>query len=258
MASWRALLRSLIALMWAPAILGAQGLRGTVVDSLGRALRDAEVIVVEPDVRTRTDEFGGFQIAGMSPGQHIVRVRLVGYRPFESSVTVSPTAWTDLRVVLQRMPPLLAEVRVTDTRRCVPNTLVGFECRRASGRGLFRDAGELRSLKPSAWADMLDGMPMLRRRSVMTPHGIDWWPAVPTGRCLVQIFNGEDPRYDGHVRRVPMLELVPQDVVAIEFYPAYADVPEAFKRYAWPRGTPEACSLLVYWLRIAPAPKRGR
>lgn len=214
--------------------------------------------MVGPAVRTRSDESGGFQLTQIPPGRHVVRVRLIGYRPYEATLTISQTEWTTVNVALQRTPTLLSEIRITDTRLCVPNTLEGFECRRASGQGLFRDAGELRSLRPSAWADMLDGMPMLRRQSIMTRDGIDWRPVAPTGRCLIEIFNGEDPEFDGHVRRVPVAELVPPDVVAIEYYTKYADVPEHFKRYAWPRDSTEGCALLVYWLRLAPAPHRGR
>lgn len=242
----------------AQAPVSAQGLRGSVVDTAGRPLADAEIIVVEPAVRTRTDSLGTFQLSALLPGRRVVRVRLIGFRPYETAMTIAKDAWTSVRVTLHRMPPLLAEVRITDTRLCAPNTLAGFECRRSSGLGLFRDAGELRGLRPSAWADMLDGMPALRREPAMTPDGLDWRPAAPPGGCLVQIFNGEDPKFDGHVRRVPVNELVPQDVVAIEYYPRYADVPEQFRRYAWPRGAGQPCALLVYWLREAPPRRRPR
>jgi hypothetical protein len=56
---------------------------------------------------------------------------------------------------------------------------------------------------------MLDGMPGLRRVARTTPDGLDWRPAAPPSGCLVQIFNGEDPMFDGHVRRVPVRRLVP-------------------------------------------------
>jgi hypothetical protein len=236
----------------------AQGLRGSVVDSTGRPLADAEIIVVEPAFRTRSDSLGNFQLPAITPGRRVVRVRLIGFRPYETTLSLARDEWSSVRVTLRRMPPLLAEVRITDTRLCAPNTLVGFECRRSSGRGLFRDAGELRGLRPSAWSDMLDGMPGLRRAPVMTPDGLDWRPTAPPGGCLLEIYNGEDPQFDGHVRRVPVRELVPQDVVGIEYYPRYADVPEHFRRFAWPRGAAEPCALLVYWLREAPPRRRPR
>jgi len=237
----------LISVLLMPAAVPAQGLVGVVVDSSGRALAQADVILGE-NARTRTDSLGQFRF-GSAAGRHRLRVRLIGYRPHESSVRVTGAREAEIRVVLQRTPQLLGEVRVTDTRLCAPNTVAGFECRRQSGLGMFRDAGQIRSLRPSAWSDMLDGMPDLRRTPVMTPDGLDWRPAAPIGKCLREIYNGEDPMFDGHVRKVPENYLVTLDVIAIEYYVDYADVPEAFKRYAWPRGAISPCALIVYWLR---------
>lgn len=240
-------------LLLTPAALAAQGVRGVVVDPTGRRLAEADVILGASGLRTRSDSLGAFQFPAPPAGRQQLRVRLIGYRPYESDVTVPSDGWAEVRIVLERTPQLLGTVRVTDTRLCAPNTLAGFECRRSSGQGLFRDAGEIRSLRPSAWADMLDGMPGLRRKEIMTPDGLDWRPAAPPSGCLVEIYNGEDPLFDGHVRKVRVDELVTRDVVAIEYYRLYAEVPEAFKRYAWPNGSEFPCGLIVYWLRVADA-----
>lgn len=240
-----------------PALLRAQGVRGVVVDSAGLGLPEAEIIVGAAETRTRSDSLGAFRLPSSARGRVRVRVRLIGYRPYESTVTIGAEGWTELRVALKRMPQLLAEVRVTDSSLCAPTTLAGFECRRQSGRGLFRDAGEIRSLRPDAWADMLDGMPGLRRDTMMTPDGLDWRPAAPPSGCLRWVYNGEDPMFDGHVRKVPENELVTRDVVAIEYYQRYAEVPDAYKRFAWPKEEPAPCSLIVYWLREAPARSRA-
>ena len=45
--------------------------------------------------------------------------------------------------------------------------------------------------------------------------------------------------------------LVPQDVVAIEYYDLYQKVPENLQRYAWPKESMSPCALIVYWLRKA-------
>ncbi len=253
----RALLLVFLILVAPSVALKAQGVRGVVVDSTGRHLAEADIIVGDPGVRARSDSLGAFQVVRLKAGRLRVRVRLIGYRPYESTVNVSDARWTDVRVVLRRMPQLLADVRITDTRLCTPNSLEGFECRRQSGTGMFRDAAEIRSMRPSAWADMLDGMPHLRRIPLMTPDGLDWRPSAPPSRCLMEIYNGEDPMFDGHVRKVRIDELVTRDVVAIEYYVKYADVPEHFKRFAWPKGESSPCALLVYWLREAkPRPRR--
>lgn len=242
------LLRFVLVSMLLPAAAPAQGLRGVVVDSTGRPLAQADVILGE-NSRTRTDSLGQFRFGSSVVGRHRLRVRLIGYRPYESTVRVTAGRLTDVRITLRRSPQLLAEVRVTDTSLCAPNTVAGFECRRQSGIGMFRDAGQIRSLRPSAWSDMLDGMPDLRRRPVMTPDGLDWRPGAPAGKCLREIYNGEDPMFDGHVRKFPEEYLVPLDVIAIEYYVEYSQVPEAFKRYAWPKSSMTPCALIVYWLR---------
>ncbi len=240
---------ALIGVLLIPSAMQAQGLRGVVVDSAGRPLAEADVILGDPGSRTRTDSLGEFRFSGTDTGRQRLRVRLIGYRPFETTVTIRDERWTELRVTLNHTPQVLGEVRVTDTRLCSPNTIAGFECRRQSGKGMFRDAGQIRSLKPDAWTDMLDGMPDIRRQPVMTPDGLDWRPRAPPGKCLRVIYNGENPMFDGHVRKVPESYLVPLDVIAIEYYVEYADVPEAFKRYAWPRTSTGPCALIVYWLK---------
>lgn len=262
---------AVVLLAVSPSTAIAQRVAGVVVDSTGRAIVQADVIV-GPSLRTRTDSTGAFEIAVNARGSQRLRVRFIGYRPYEATVDPAKPGSASLRIKLTRMPQLLAEVRITDINSCERNTIRGFECRRASGQGVFRDAGEIRAMRPSAWADMLDGIPSLRRTPVMTPDGLDYRPAAPPSTCLVEIYNGEDPRFDGHVRKVPVLELVTRDVIAIEYYETYAQIPDALKRFAFPRvdtdvGTeasasptpmPAArpCSMIVYWLREAPSRQR--
>jgi hypothetical protein len=51
--------------------------------------------------------------------------------------------------------------------------------------------------------------------------------------------------------------LVTRDVIAIEYYQHYKDVPEVYQRFAWPKEEPAPCSLIVYWLREAPAKSKA-
>ncbi|MCC7001679.1 MAG: carboxypeptidase-like regulatory domain-containing protein [Gemmatimonadaceae bacterium] len=237
--------------------LSAQGVRGVVLDSAQRALVDAEIILGNGLERVRSDSNGTFHLGTGLRGKQRVRVRLIGYRPFETNVTITEQAWTDLRVALTRMPQLLAEVRITDRNECAPTTIAGFECRRRAGGGLFRDAGEIRSLRPDAWADMFDGMPGLRRVPMMTPDGLDWRPGVAPSRCLRWLYNGHDPMFNGNVKKIPEGLLVTRDVIAIEYYQHYRDVPDVYQRFAWPKEEQSPCGLIVYWLREAPAKSKA-
>lgn len=227
--------------------LSAQVVAGVVRDSAGRALSDAEVIVEPAGDRIRTDLNGRYRLRTQPRRQAVFRVRLVGYRFFEDTIRIPVMGTVVVDVRLAKMPQLLATVTITERNQCDATSLSGFECRRASGTGYFRDAGELRSMRPQYWADMLDGMPGLRREFRMGPYGRDWRAAVRPSRCLVELWNGQlTMEGDGNWR--------PDDVIAIEYYATYADAPSTYKRFAWEPGK-EPCSVIVYWLRGA-APLR--
>jgi hypothetical protein len=43
----------------------------------------------------------------------------------------------------------------------------------------------------------------------------------------------------------------PNDVIALEMYAEYRDVPGPYRGAAWPVDSPQPCVLLIYWLRGA-------
>lgn len=255
----------LLVLLWLPARASAQILTGVVSDSTGQPLRQAEIIVNPSAVRTRADSAGRFSVSLRRGGRVEVIVRLVGYRQFIDSVRVPNTGTQRFNVRLERLPTRLAAMLIIDRSLCATTALSGFECRRDSGVGYFRDAGELRSMRPQTWADMLDGMPGLRRESRMGPYGMDTRPAASPSRCVREIWNGQLPMNDPDAEFQPDEYWTPQDVVAIEYYEQYRDVPPQYQRYAWwPPIGGQPCGLIVYWLRGAsrkpfvppPAPNR--
>ncbi len=236
---------TILLLLAAASELPAQTVRGQVTDSTGAALAGAVVILeragqesMDP-ARATTDERGRFRFANVPYGYYVLRARLIGYRPLELALRVPREGITEQQVTLQRMPQLLARVRIVDQDVCAPGSIAGFECRRAAGVGLYRDAGELLAMRPRYWADMLDGMPGIRR--VMATN--DWLVGAPAGRCIIEIWNGlpfEGVRPD------------PKDIIALEYYDSYDKVPDAYKAYAWtePPGG-ERCALVNYWARGA-------
>ena len=100
----------------------------------------------------------------------------------------------------------------------------------------------------------------IARVPISTPDRLDYRVTSPPSECLRHIYNGEDPRFNGNVLRVAEDHLVPQDVVAIEYYRYAEDIPTAYRRFAWPPvdSGVAPCSLIVYWLRIAEKPVRRR
>lgn len=232
--------------------LRAQTLAGTVSDTSGRPLREAEVIVGTLGTRVRTDSAGQFTVRLARGGRVELIVRLVGYRQYLDSVRVPGFGTQRVRIRLERLPPRLAARRIVDRSGCATTALSGFECRRDSGIGHFRDAGELRAMRPRHWADMLDGMPGLRREARDGPYGMDFRPTATPSRCVREIWNGQLPMHDPDAKYQPDQLWKPEDVVAIEYYERHADVPPQYQRYAWwpPLGG-QPCGLIVYWLRGA-------
>lgn len=227
----------------------AQAVQGTVVDAAGRPLPDAVVILMPLESRTTTDTRGRFSFGPTRAGDYVLRVRLIGYRPLERAVRHGRVS-SPVRIVMARMPQVLDTVRISDQDGCHTTSLAGFECRRASGEGYFRDAVELRALKPRYWADMLDGIPGVRRTMKKGPYGLDWRPEAPPSRCFNELWNGQPPMRDSGAPHQPDEYWKPIDVVAIEVYDEYVKVPARYRAYAWPPFQPQ-CGIIIYWLRGA-------
>ena len=242
---------------------GTGTLNGTVQDAAGRAIEDADVIVVGASARARTDSVGRFIVVGVRPGRMRIRVRRIGYRLFEQPFEVRAGAQS-LVIELERYVGTLDTVRVRDQHTCDPFSLQGFECRRRAGVGFYRDAGEIRALRAQDMADLFDGVPSIRRVFVQQgPLGAELLPGVAPSRCLVRLWNGRreapvPPAFGPEDRPFSPDRLWrPNDIVALEVYDKYDKVPERFRGDAWPVDSPQPCVLIVYWTRGA-ARESGR
>jgi hypothetical protein len=230
--------------------IAAQNLIGIVTDSARRPLPEADIIIGPSGIRVRSDSAGRFTVRLRNGGRVEVKARLIGFRQFIDTVRVPSTGSERITVRMERLPQRLAARVITDRRQCAEFALSGFECRRDSGIGYFRDAGELRAMQPRDWADMLDGLPGLRRR--MKPDGAGWDVGPVPSRCLRAIYNGNMPMWLAQEERKADGYWEPNDVVAIEYYPEHRDVPPQYQRYAWwPPILGQPCGLIVYWLRGA-------
>lgn len=231
--------------------------QGTIADSTGRPLPNVTVLLEPGGRRTTSSPTGSFLFPGLRGGQYTLTLRLVGHRQRANGIAVASTGTTRIRMQLERLPQVLDAMRVVDQNTCATTSLDGFECRRRAGIGHFRDAGELRSMRPQYWADMLDGMPGIRRIPRNGRYGHDMRAGVEPSRCLVELWNGQ-PRLeatdDDGVTFYPDELWLPNDVVAIEYYDEPAKIPTHYKPLAWPVLAPESCRLLIYWMRgAAPA-----
>lgn len=221
-------------------------LRGTVTDSAGRGLRDVEVLSINSDRSTRTDENGRFTLSKLPWGQQVIMARLPGYRAAEQAVTMLDEKTPPVSFVLHRNVQLIDTVRITSHDVCPAYDISGFECRQRAGVGQFRGEEEIAALRPYFWADMFEGLVGFRRTPVADPRlegRRDWQVESTTGwRCLAEGWNGREKTAADELVR-------PKDIVAIEHYDVYEKVPAAYKRLAWPRDQEKPCALVMYWTR---------
>ena len=103
------MIRFLIWLMLAtlPGLLGAQVIRGTVVDRDSRQPRQGariEVLDVSPPQGAITDAQGRFRLEGLAPGRYSLRCQLTGYAP-----------WTSDQLILSSAKELVVDIELRET-----------------------------------------------------------------------------------------------------------------------------------------------
>jgi TonB-dependent receptor len=83
-------------LVMLPSLLAAQGIvRGIVTDAVsGEALVGANVVVKGTALGAATDIYGKYRITNVTPGQHLMRIAYVGYKPKEFTLDVKASGET--------------------------------------------------------------------------------------------------------------------------------------------------------------------
>lgn len=247
--------------------------RGTVVDSTGRALEGVEVRAVTSGASARTSDNGRFGIGALPAGRARFLVRRPGLRPIDTSIVLVPSAVAELSFVMKRLPSILDTLRVVAAADCPTRTLEGFECRRRVGVGAFRDSAELASLGATEVTDLAWGIAGLRLQQTGLGRALQ---STAGWRCLITMLDGKLP-----VRGDGIHMLTPDRVIALEYFAEQRDVPEWYRSDArlpmmpgqrptenprpangraggggYTPGTPAMpgrnCSLLVLWTKQAP------
>jgi hypothetical protein len=222
----------------------AQGIAGHVVDTLGRPLLAAVVTAQPGDGLTRTDADGRFVLPALGPGTYQLWIRRIGYRERLEEVTVRAGQRTRLTITLYAATPTLDTVRARVSQNACDNrTLLGFECRRQSGIGHFRDANDIAALNPEQLFDLARDLPGIRQGTGRGPNGLmELVPWPRPSRCLKTLVNGR-PDFSPVFRRWSA-----RDVVALEYYDHWSKIPLDYRQIA----DNVSCDLIVYWLTTAP------
>lgn len=237
--------------------------RGRITGVGGAAMEAVDVYSPSVGRGTRTNAEGRFVMAGLVTGNIRFVVRRPGWKAIDTTLSVSPGSPTPLDVRLEPIPQGLPTVSITSQDECPNRTREGFECRRRSGIGVFRDSAEITALKPTYVADFLWGVTGLRRVSALNSVTLE---STTGWRCLRTLIDGRLPvRGDGN--------LTVSDYRAVEFYDNADKAPEWYKYAAFEPPTTRAqagrartagqpmsdpsrmgrpCALVVYWTRFSP------
>jgi protocatechuate 3,4-dioxygenase beta subunit len=113
---------------------------GTVVDSAGTPLPDADVRLSDLGLSSSTAANGTFSIAGVAPGNHGVTVRKVGYGPMDAKIDFAAGKSSDRRIVLTHITLLDT---VVSTGKDRDPLMEKFEERRRLGLGHFVTKDEI-------------------------------------------------------------------------------------------------------------------
>ena len=107
---------SVIVLFTVPSVAFGQGtgiVTGTVTDSVGAPLSSARVSVDGTTLAAGSGQAGRYTLAGIRPGTYVVRVRLLGYRAGQQTVTVITAQTTTANFRLARSATELERVIVS-------------------------------------------------------------------------------------------------------------------------------------------------
>jgi len=95
--------------------------QGTVVDTAGRPLTQAEVLIGTR--RGYTNAQGGFVVDSIRPGQYFITIRQIGYTPIRERIQLGAAPSGSRRWVLVPAPVLLATINVDERRTGIYGTV---------------------------------------------------------------------------------------------------------------------------------------
>lgn len=228
---------------------------GTVTDTTGSRVANANVQIVGTEYTVRANLFGEFNITGLPPGHMRVAAELVGYRPVRAEIQLGLGQALALPDTALRMTPVPTELdpvtveaeRPVSTRR----DLSEFERRRSTTTGTFMTREEFMEIEPRETTDVLRRMRGIRVRPgtgflmpwiITSSRGARTGSSQMAGECFPIVFI--DRQYVGSTGTVVVDNVIPiEEVEAIEFYASVAGLPPEFNRQG------AVCGVLVFWSR---------
>lgn len=223
-----------------------QSMVGTVRDSVGRPVEDAELTV--GNSFARTDSLGRYYIAFPRSDSVTVHVRRLGFERVTFTVSAAYVAQNSVEVRMRAVAHSLAAVEVATPELRSRTVMEGFDFRRARGVGVFLTKEQIESRGSQQLSNILRGergLEFVRGRMGRTSLRF----AQYRGRnCEPQIW------LDGRLTRNMEIDDFPaSDLEGIELYDGPSSTPGEFIR-----GPFISCGTIVLWSRVPMLNQRGR
>jgi len=218
---------------------------GVVSDTNLAPIQGAQIAILRTNLRLGTGPNGRFRIVDVPPGQYLVIVRRLGYRPTSAIVQVPVSDTLRLSYTLEQLVTTLDPVVVTEKRQSL--RLMEFEYRRKLGAGQFLTQQEIeqrnsvfatelfrRFLSVNVTTSYLSAIPVhyaLSRREGGNPM---------LGACPMQVILDNVPL------PTPFnLDLLPspRELAGIEVYSGAGTIPPQFG------GFNRGCGVIAVWTR---------
>lgn len=214
---------------------------GTVTDTGLRVIAGAHVSVIGTGSELLADDNGRFAILQVPPGEFLVWVRKLGYRPISNLVHVEQGDTLRLAFTLEPTMTDLAPVVVTERVRSP--RMREFDERRRAGFGDFLDQAQIEKMNFVQVEAVIRTFKAVR----VTPAGGAVSAREPPGvaACPMQVFLDGIPR-GSMLGDLPS----PREIAAIEVYAGPATTPVWVPKYerAGLVGKP-SCGVILIWTR---------
>lgn len=153
-----------IVLLATPLALSAQSvLTGSVADTSGAPIFGATVTIAGSTAAISTDQRGRFKISNLPLGQTSVRVRRLGFVPFEVAVELAKSTGAEVHVRMVPIAAPLAAVVVRPGRMSYKGRLAGYYSRlEKKSSGVFISREDIDRLQPSLMSQLLQSVPGVR------------------------------------------------------------------------------------------------
>jgi TonB family protein len=225
----------------APRSSAAQAtISGSVSDTMGVPIFGARVTVAGSTAETQTDPSGKFRLANIPMGPTTVKVRRLGFLPYEVALELAQKTGAEVKVRMTPVAAALPPVVVRPGHMTYTGRLAGYYTRLESkSSGYFISREDIDRDHPSTTGQLLQRIPGVR---AMRGRGGITGIRLRGRMCWPLIWLDGTPMPAGEV---DLDAFVPSSIQGIEIYLGSTTAPMA---YTYSRGL-SSCGTILIWSR---------